>query len=392
MLPQPLNDLIDNNHFAEIFKVLDAQLIRNRAQYARLKAEYTAGLQGIALIDFGERLKVFIETEMSIDDEPIMIPTPYLVSIVTLLVLIIAIMTYSVIHVPQTQPLFNTNDTRFKILIVPFKETCLDKTKSYDVGDRLAERLTNLNKKDSLHLNIKYLVYPISKSFDEDSAKILRNFHHADQIIYGNYLSPQCGNGKDQICLNYDTNKKLLDSLELRNTQQIHQFKFEPSSISDLEEGKVQGKLEILLYSIASRCAMQQKNYSKALQLLRHKEINLKERSETLFLDLANTYYYLGNYRQAIDYYEKVIALNHNSKVALNHNSKVALNNMGLIYALQNKKDTAEKYFYKAIELDSYYSTAFDNLDVMLHRRKQYVYYIRLFPKCRYYPKLNTDQ
>lgn len=54
-----INELIDAGAFVEAFAVLDTMDIGNKLQYNRLKREFSAGLTGVSLIDFGDRLKVF---------------------------------------------------------------------------------------------------------------------------------------------------------------------------------------------------------------------------------------------------------------------------------------------------------------------------------------------
>ncbi|MGB8192877.1 MAG: caspase family protein [Chitinophagaceae bacterium] len=53
--------LIDEGKFVEVFQQLDQFLIDRPFQYNRLKNEFSAGVRGIDLSDFVERLKVFIQ-------------------------------------------------------------------------------------------------------------------------------------------------------------------------------------------------------------------------------------------------------------------------------------------------------------------------------------------
>jgi hypothetical protein len=59
------NSLIDEDRFQELFIQLDNKIDNHlKFQYNRLKREYSAGLKGINLLDFADRLKVFI-TQLS---------------------------------------------------------------------------------------------------------------------------------------------------------------------------------------------------------------------------------------------------------------------------------------------------------------------------------------
>lgn len=55
-----LEKLIDEGNYPDAFKTMDNMNIPNQIQYNRFKREFSAGIKGIDLIDFGDRLKVFI--------------------------------------------------------------------------------------------------------------------------------------------------------------------------------------------------------------------------------------------------------------------------------------------------------------------------------------------
>jgi hypothetical protein len=57
--------MIDAGNYPELFKVMDQMQIENQNQYNRFKREFSAGLKGIDLIDFGDRLKVFTIHQLS---------------------------------------------------------------------------------------------------------------------------------------------------------------------------------------------------------------------------------------------------------------------------------------------------------------------------------------
>lgn len=56
-----VHQLIDTADYPKVFKILDTMNLSNQMQYNRFKREFSAGLKGIDLIDFGDRLKVFID-------------------------------------------------------------------------------------------------------------------------------------------------------------------------------------------------------------------------------------------------------------------------------------------------------------------------------------------
>lgn len=55
-----LYELLDQGEINEVFNRLNTQNITQKAQYNRLKKEFVGGLSGIGLMDFTDRLKVFI--------------------------------------------------------------------------------------------------------------------------------------------------------------------------------------------------------------------------------------------------------------------------------------------------------------------------------------------
>lgn len=55
--------LIDTGDYPQVFHLLDTMNLSNQMQYNRFKREFSAGLKGIDLIDFGDRLKVFIDQQ-----------------------------------------------------------------------------------------------------------------------------------------------------------------------------------------------------------------------------------------------------------------------------------------------------------------------------------------
>jgi hypothetical protein len=56
-----INELIDNQDFAMVFSLLKDKITSNhRFQYNRFQKEFAAGLRGVDLLDYAERLKIFV--------------------------------------------------------------------------------------------------------------------------------------------------------------------------------------------------------------------------------------------------------------------------------------------------------------------------------------------
>lgn len=64
-LKESVHSMIDSGNYPEVFKLMDEMNIENQIQYIRFKREFSAGLKGIDLIDFGDRLKVFADHQLS---------------------------------------------------------------------------------------------------------------------------------------------------------------------------------------------------------------------------------------------------------------------------------------------------------------------------------------
>ncbi len=58
---------IDSGDFAAVFAMTNNYNIENKVQYSRLKREFAAGLKGVDLMDFADRLKVFLSSSISKD-------------------------------------------------------------------------------------------------------------------------------------------------------------------------------------------------------------------------------------------------------------------------------------------------------------------------------------
>jgi len=71
-----------------------------------------------------------------------------------------------------------------------------------------------------------------------------------------------------------------------------------------------------------------------------------------------------GEYRKAIEYYTKV--------VALQPNAKDALNNIGLAYSRLNELQNAEKFYMKALEIDPKYAISLNGMGLIMWKAKKY--------------------
>ena len=79
-----------------------------------------------------------------------------------------------------------------------------------------------------------------------------------------------------------------------------------------------------------------------------------------VYTNLGNSYYYLGNYDKALDYYKRSLALNEKTVNDTEVNSNI-YNNIGIIYSLRKNFLMGQNFFNKALQL---YLRSGDSLSV----------------------------
>ena len=109
-------------------------------------------------------------------------------------------------HFSKERPLFEKNDKRLKVLIIPVIE--ISQEGNLDIAYVIKKRLDSLNRVDKLNIVTHYYAErKVTQQFNEDSANFLLEHENADLIIYGDY-SNQSEIGHE-FSISYQTSKSL---------------------------------------------------------------------------------------------------------------------------------------------------------------------------------------
>ncbi|MDC9723431.1 MAG: hypothetical protein PSN34_11775, partial [Urechidicola sp.] len=164
-------------------------------------------------------------------------------------------------------PLFDKNDKRYKLMIIPFNQECNYKGALNDIGKVIEMRLEDLSKKDSLNLNVRYIdtLTPNKSKTDSTWAgyfeRIMKE-NYANQIIYGATRENNCTSSSfNEICINYiiDIDRSLKHKSENTN------YKFYSTSREAITQGKLQENIDFVIYMNAIY-SLDIENISKGLK------------------------------------------------------------------------------------------------------------------------------
>jgi len=208
----------------------------------------------------------------------------------------------------QIKPVFDSADTRFKILILPFNKICTYEGGKYDIGLVIKNRMDSLNQNDSLSLNIFYLY--TSKDLDlinftSKTADSLIEFNNANLLIYGDYTLKECGTS-DKICFNYqtDSSKSYLNEKKFNDDAYMRSFFKGTESLS---KGTGQENIDFVIYYITAMTVTTHKEFEKAIKL--YMKINNFERNSTILFNIGMTHFFQGEYLNAVEYLKKSLAI-----------------------------------------------------------------------------------
>jgi tetratricopeptide (TPR) repeat protein len=161
-------------------------------------------------------------------------------------------------NVYERDPVFTELSSSLKILILPFNE--IQKGSGYDIGFIIKNRLDKISMQDSLLLETYYLDFNISRNFNRDSANLLLGYHHADIVIYGNYITNEKVNDS-KIAVSYVT-KDFFNYFGFNLSNHL-EHDYEPVNLDELVEGKFISDLEAMLYFFLALFSQDDGDYVK---------------------------------------------------------------------------------------------------------------------------------
>jgi hypothetical protein len=171
-----------------------------------------------------------------------------LLAIFTMVILVIGAIFYTR-SFNQNTSFFDPEDTRYKILILPFDQQCMHDGSLKNVGKVIELRLEELSAEDDLNLNVRYVEdFELIKTRKDSSwthyyQRIIEE-NHVNQLIYGRTREENCSvSGQDEICLGY-----MLEPVQATNKPITFESNFSPATIPQISKGLVQENIDMQIY------------------------------------------------------------------------------------------------------------------------------------------------
>lgn len=209
--------------------------------------------------------------------------------------------------VKVVKPIFDTADSRFKILVLPFAKECDYEGVAYDIGNVICKRLEMLNKQDTLNLVTYYFSDSLDfKNFTERQADSLMRYHHANQIIYGYYSFRHCeASDSDKICFNYmtDVNKWKLGKKQFNTNYEM----IDIAGIQPIRNGVGQEDIDYVIHTVSGISAIKEDQFPKAIR--QFQKIKNFESYNYVQFQIGFCYMSMNEYTMARIAYEKSIKL-----------------------------------------------------------------------------------
>ena len=239
---------------------------------------------------------------------------------------------------------FRGNDQDFKILVLPFKQICVQNGKNYDAGFVVTERLNDIIAKEKLPIKAHYWADYDFKDFNDEAAKALRKYYNADMIFFGAYQTDACSGDGDQVCINYITDEKWnIDTLG-NHLQRDYQ----KGGLDELRTGKLQEKVEnlaVFISLIAQIKSIDQMAYLKKLQKILVCNDFSKSSQAVIYIEIADKLKEEGKLEEVLIQYDKALKI----YLSNNDNKNVALcyERIGSVHTSLGNLDTALTFFEK---------------------------------------------
>ena len=193
----------------------------------------------------------------------------------------------------NAEKIFLKDDPRYKILILPFKNY---NTGNEDIGGIIADRLKDLNFDEELDLNIEFWLLEVDSNFHHEDARKWKEYHNADLIIFGDYLSHREITKDGDIKLKYIGSENLMHpEISIKETTQ-----YQPVLLANLGNGDLQGNIDFLVRYFSAYFSIKKKNLDVALNKL----LLLRTDNNSKYIDeqIAYIYFTKKDYKSAEKY------------------------------------------------------------------------------------------
>jgi len=203
-------------------------------------------------------------------------------------------------------PLFIESDERFKILILPFQYH--SNQEENDAGNEISQGLILDNNKENVDDTVVYAkqLYCLNPA---DSAQQLKDFHHANLILFGTFYPAQ-GIDSSKIKLNWISDDNYFLAGLTTQTDALPKT----TSLADLNRGEILGDVKFVIQFLISYVDFSKGNYSKAIDRLKKNENYAIADKADLLLGLV--YIKAGDNLSAIEFLRKCISIDKDNKDA----------------------------------------------------------------------------
>lgn len=251
-----------------------------------------------------------------------------------------------------TRPLFDRNDKRFKILILPWVKQCMYEGKEYTIGQLLRERFDILNRQEALNLSVAYMGDSVKLDYvTPEMADSLMKYHNADHVFYGAYSFKECeGTSTDKISFHYRTNYESWAITTIVGETDNEMVDFHGQR--DLREGSGYEPVDYVLHWGAALGEMKAKRHTKAIAQMQL--IPGLEGKASMLFQLGTCYYSIKDYTNSRINNEKAFKLDSSFTEAAIH--------IGVALAGEHEYTAAVKQLEAVVKKDPMNSEALGNL------------------------------
>lgn len=258
----------------------------------------------------------------------------------------------------QVKPVFNQDDKRFKILILPWLPECKHDS-TYDIGRTIQQRFDELGRSNQIPF-LTYLTDAIDyRNFTSKITDSLLKFHNADIIIYGSYSLKACEGGtSDRMSFNYKISRPNWRLFHVSEDMEYKMEKFE--GLQDIRKDNGMASVDNIIYQIAGIAEIKQYNFTKAIKML--EKIRGYEQNEKISFLLSTCYHSINNYVKSQMCLRNVLDVNPANNEAIVH--------LGVTYFQQGKVEDAKKCFEDALKYCPNNVEALSNLGRLYYAKK----------------------